>query len=768
MTAFTNKSDRVLTMLQRGLAMIVLCAIGFSVPQGASAQNYSFANVTVEGNRRIETGTILTYLGFGRGETVSAAQINDGAQEIRATGLFESVDIVPQGNSLVIRVTEYPTVNRISFEGNRRINDAELAGLVRSQPRRVYNPLQAETDTAAIVQAYADRGRINATVAPRIIERSDNRVDLVFEVFEGGISEVERISFVGNRAYSERRLRRVLETKQAGLLRLLISRDTYAADRVAFDQQVLTDFYRSRGYVDFQIRNVDVNLTRERDAYMITFNIQEGQQFRFGNLSVSSQVEGADAQLFQDALHTRMGVVYSPDLIEQDIARLERLAIRQGLNFVRVEPRITRNDRTLTLNVDFVLTNGPRIFVERIDIEGNNTTLDRVIRSQFDVVEGDPFNPREIRQSAERIRALGFFSNADVDAREGSSPDQVVIDVDVAEAPTGSLSFGGNFSTDNGFALLARFNQRNFLGRGQALSFNVRAGKSDRQFTFGFTEPRLLGRDLSFGLDLSYATTNRQNARYDTTLGQIRPRIGFPVSENGRLSVFYEYDYTKIDNVAASASPFIHADTGSVATNALGYSYSYDTRRTGLNPNAGILFRFGQEFAFGGAEYIETTAEITAQTRVMSEEVTLRATLEGGLLSFGGGQNSRISDRYFLGSRTMRGFEPGGIGPRDTRTNDGLGGNAYAVARLEAQFPIGLPEEYGISGGAFIDYGSVWDTGLNSAFVEYDDWTPRAVAGVSLFWDTPVGPLRFNFTEPLDVQPNDVVKTFDVTISTEF
>ncbi len=764
----------ILNRCRMGTLVVLLLASGWmAYATPVSAQNFTFSNVSVEGNQRIETATILNYLGFARGETVSAGVINDAAQRIRATGLFETVDVVPQGNTLVIRVAELPTVNQITFEGNSRVRDAELAAVVRSQPRRVYSPSQAEADTAAITQVYADQGRINATVAPRIIERSDNRIDLVFEVFEGGLTEVERISFVGNRTYSERRLRRVLETKQAGILRAVISRDTFIADRVAFDQQVLADFYQSRGYIDFQVQNVDVSLTRERDAYLITFNVQEGQKFSFGNLTVTSEVAGADPQFYEDAMRLRTGVTYSPELIERDIERLERLALRQGLNFVRVDPRITRNDRTLTLDVEFALVNGPRIFVERIDIEGNNTTLDRVIRSRFDVVEGDPFNPRQIRESAERIRALGYFGSADVDAREGSSPDQVVVDVDVTEAPTGSLSFGGNFSTDNGFSLLTRFDQRNFLGRGQALSFNISGGSENQVYSFSFTEPRLLGRDLSFGIDVSFQETNSQNALYDTTRGTIRPRIGFPISENGRLVLYYAYEYTDVRNYSPedplNPSPFIVADVaeGGLDTNALGYSYSYDTRRTGLNPNAGILFRFGQEFGLGDASYIETTAEITAQTRVLAEEVTLSATLEGGILNYTSG-DSRITDRYFLNSRTLRGFEAGGFGPRDILSDDALGGNAFAVARFEAQFPLGLPEEYGLSGGLFLDTGSSWDVGSNSAGVLYDDFTLRTVAGVSLFWITPIGPLRFNYVEPLDVQANDQVKRFDVTISTEF
>lgn len=756
---------RYLIVLFLGVAS--LCA------SPALAQNFAFSNVVIEGNQRVASGTILSAAGISRGETVSAGELNAAAQNVRASGLFSSVDVSPQGNTLTISVVEYPTVNRISIEGNRQVRDAELLAAVRSQPRRVYSPAQAEADVLAITQIYLDKGRINASVTPRIIERSDNRVDLVFEVSEANVTEIERISFVGNRSFSERRLRGVLGTKQAGVLRAIISRDTFVRDRIAFDRSVLTDFYQSRGYADFQVQNVDVALTRERDAYLITFNVQEGQKFTFGDISVSSEITGPVVEEFQAALRTRTGSTYNPVAIDNDIARLERLAIRKGLNFVQVDPRITRNDRALTLDVNFALVRGPRIFVERIDIEGNNTTLDRVVRNQFRVVEGDPFNPREIRESAERIRALGFFANANVEAREGTGEGQVIIDVDVEEAPTGSLSFGANYNSDTGVGLLASFRQSNFLGRGQALNFQISTAETNRVFSFDFSEPQFLGRDLRFNLGVDYRTTDNENALYDTETLSIRPGFTFPVSENGRLGVFYAFDYTDLTDVSPDASPIIiaEADEGAVSTNAIGYSYSYDTRRTGLNPNAGVLFRFAQEFGLGDSQYIKSTALVSAETKVLNEEVTLRATLEGGNLSYSKG-DSRVTDRFFLGSRTLRGFEAGGIGPRDANTDDALGGNSFAVARLEAEFPIGLPEEYGISGGAFIDYGSVWDVGnlrgVSEADILYNDFTPRTVAGLSVFWNTPLGPLRFNFTEAIDAQEFDRAKNFDVTISTKF
>lgn len=758
------------TLLQR-LLFVLFLGFGAIFATYASAQSYVFNAVQIDGNQRVEDGTILSFAGISRGTSVTAGELNDAVQRIRNSGLFENVDVTPRGRTLVISVVERPTVNRISVEGNTKVRDADLLSVVQSQARRVYSPDQAERDTTAISQVYASKGRINAIVRPSIILRSDNRVDLVFTVVEAGVTEIERISFVGNRFYSEGRLRRVLETKQAGILRAIISRDTFVEDRIAFDRRALTDFYNSRGYVDFEIQNVDVALTRERDAYLVTFNVQEGQKFTFGNVTLISDIPEADAQVFRDELKLRTGAVYSPALVDREIARLERLALRLGLNFVQVDPRITRNDRDLALDIEFALVRGPRIFVERIDIEGNNTTLDRVVRNQFRIVEGDPFNPRSIRESAERIRALGFFGNANVEAREGSSANQVIIDVDVEEGNTGSLSFGANYNSDTGLGLVASFRQSNFLGRGQGVNFQLSTAESNRRLSFSFQEPQFLGRDLGFGLNLDYSTTDNENALYDTETFRFKPSLTFPVSENGRLQLFYAYNYEDITGVTTTSAPIVDDGLiGGVGSSSIGYGYSFDTRRTGLNPNAGVVFRFGQEFGFGDAQYIKTTALAAAETKVLNEEVTLRATIEGGYLDYTKGQ-SRITDRFFLGSRQMRGFEPGGIGPRDAVTDDALGGNVFAVARLEAEFPIGLPSEYGISGGAFIDYGSVWDIGRAAPVgttLLYDDFTARTVAGLSIFWDTPIGPLRFNFTEALDAQEFDTPKSFDVTISTSF
>jgi len=749
-----------------------------ALPDTALAQAFSFSSVSIEGNQRIESGTILSFAGIARGQTVSAAELNDASQRIRASGLFESVDLVPQGNRLVIRVTEFPTVNIINFEGNNRIKDEDLATIVQSQSRRVYSPTTAEADAALITEAYAQQGRLTATVRPRIIRRSDNRVDLVFEIFEGGVVEIERIGFVGNQVYSDRRLRRVLETKQAGLFRALVRSDTFVEDRLEFDKQVLADFYSSRGYVDFRTTAVNAELTEERDGFLITFNVQEGQQFRFGEVTTSSDLAEIDPDIYQAALKVRPGVVYSPSIVENSIARLERLAIQEGLNFIRVDPRITRNDRDLTLDVEFVLTRGPRIFVERIDIEGNTTTLDRVVRRQFDVVEGDPFNPREIRESAERIRALGFFATSEVDAREGSSPEQVIIDVDVEEQPTGSLSFGGSYSTSGGFGAAISFRERNFLGRGQQLSLAATSGVDNRRYSFSFAEPAFLGRDVRFGIDLSYFETDSQTADYDTAVASFSPSFAFPVSENGRLQLRYTAEATDIDiNDEADLGLIVRAEgeRGRIIESSIGYTYSYDTRRTGLNPNAGVLLEFGQDFGGvgGDAQFVKTRARAIAQTMILNEEVTLRATFEGGALNYSG-DGSRVTDRFFMGPAQMRGFEFGGIGPRERGStasgsyDDPLGGNLFAVARFEAEFPLPLPEEYGISGGLFYDVGSLWGLDQSNGDVVSEDASARHTIGMSLFWNTPIGPLRFNFSEALKKEEFDKTQSFELTISTQF
>jgi outer membrane protein insertion porin family len=427
------------------------------------------------------------------------------------------------------------------------------------------------------------------------------------------------------------------------------------------------------------------------------------------------------------------------------------------------------------LDVTFAITRGEKVFVERIDIEGNTTTLDQVIRRQFRTVEGDPLNPREVRRAAERIRALGFFANAEVEAEPGSGPDQVVVNVDVEEQPTGSLSFGVSYGANSGVAFNVGLTETNFLGRGQGLAVSISSGTSNLNSSVRFTEPAFLGRDLRFGVGAYYRTTDQDNARYNTRNIGFDTSLGFPTGELSRLELRYRISQDRISDVSADSSDILlrEAAQDALLTSALGYTYSYDNRVEGVNTRGGILFRFSQDFAGlgGDTKYISTTALAVAEQRVFNEEVTLRAIFEGGVLTSLGDNTTRVTERFFANGK-IRGFEANGIGPRDLNaTNeDALGGNAYATIRFEADFPLGLPEEYGISGGLFLDAGSVWsldDTAGTGGPVD-DKAYLRSAIGVSVFWDTPIGPLRFNFAKPLVKEDYDIEQTFDLTITTTF
>jgi len=762
-------------------AVALMTALAISAPLGlmpAPAAALVFNDIRVEGNAQIETATILSTLNLPRGQDVSPGEVNDALQRLQNSGLFETVELVPQGGQLVVRVSEYPTINQISFEGNRRLNNARLSEIVRSQSRRVYQPSQAIQDAQTIAQVYAAEGRLAARVDPRIIRRSGNRVDLVFEIREGAVTEIERISFTGNRAFSDRRLRNVLETKQAGLLRTFIRRDTFAPERIPLDERLLTDFYRSQGFADFRVQAIAPEIARERDAFFITFNIQEGPRYRFGQVNTVSEIPGVDASAFAEQNRVQRGGVYNPSVIDTTIRRMETVAIQRGLNFVNIEPRITRNPQNQTLDLTFALTRGQRIFVERIDIEGNTTTLDEVIRRQFNTVEGDPFNPREIRNSAERIRALGYFADAQVETRQGSGPDQVIVGVNVEEQPTGSLSFGASYGVNSGVGFNASLTEQNFLGRGQTLGLQISTASGDRAAGINFVEPFFLGRDLRFGFAANYNETESLNSDYDTRSIRIQPSIEFPISENGRLELRYRISEDKLDNVTENSSPLLIDEEGTRLTSALGYSYNWDSRRTGLDPLTAYRFRFSQDFAGAGGDTktITTTALGGIESTAWRDNVTLRAEIEAGAIYTYGDYSTWILDRFRTGNR-IRGFEPNGLGPRDlvAANEDALGGNYYWAARAEAQFPIGLPEEYGITGGLFADVGSLWGLDQNSytaadgsTVTIDDDMYVRASVGASIFWTTPIGPLRFNFSKAVRKEDYDLDQNFDLTIQTRF
>ena len=733
----------------------------------------SFTSIEVNGNYRIETATILSVADTPLNVPLSDSDVNGSLQRLMSSKLFEKVEFKIDNSVLKIAVKEFPTINQISIEGNKRLTDEQLIKLISSKPLKVYSTNLARSDAEKLASAYGSVGRITAEVKPFIIRRSDNRIDLVFEVFEGQVIEVNRLSFIGNQNFSDRRLRRVLKTKQAGLLRKFRTNDTFAEDRIELDKQLLRDFYSSRGYIDFKVLSATSVLTRQRDSFFVTFKIDEGFSYALGDVLVSSDLPDVQLEGFSEIINLKSGVPFSPIYIDKAISRAEKLASDKGFNFIRVDPIVDRNDATRTLNVTFNLVRGPRIFVERIDISGNSTTIDRVIRQRFDTVEGDPFNPRKIREASARIDALGFFEPVSINSKAGSDDNNIIIDLKVKEVPTGSLTFGASYGQAAGFGGNIQLEQRNLLGRGQRLSLSVDTAASTKTYSINFAEPKFLGRDLSFGINIFNTSTNSQFSAYDTTSHGVNPSISFPVSKYGNTSLFYSFGRTSVENLPSTSSQILQDENSAKSSSIIGATYGFDTRKTGFNPDAGVNLVLSQKFAGigGGNQYLKTNALLGGQTELFNGDLRLTGEIEAGRIqSFSGA--SSILDRYFANGGAIRGFEHNGIGPRDisAQNKDALGGNLFAAARFEAMFPIGFLESYGMSGGSFYDIGSVWelDNTAGTSGVVNDSLSLRSAVGLSLFWKTVIGPLRINYSKALAKKSYDKTQILELTVSTNF
>ena len=771
---FNLKNSTGLRACAVSLALAIVPTMGTITPALAqSSSAFVFDRIDVSGNQRISADTIRAIADLPTGTRLTPGRINDALQNLTNSGLFQTVNIRTERGRAVIEVVENPTINRVSIEGNRRLDDKVLLPLLQSQSRRAFSATIAEADVQAIVDAYSTSGRLATSVDAKIIRRTDNRVDLVFEVSEGKITEVRRIGFVGNRSYSDRRLRRSLASKQAGILKSVFKNDTFIQDRLEFDKQQLRDFYLSRGYLDFRVNSATSELSRSRDAFLVTFNVTEGQQYTVGDVTVVSELNGLEVEGFEKLFSLKTGAVYNNKRLETALERMDDRTAREGFPFARATPRFVRNDDDRTVDIEFEITQGPRQFVERIDIEGNAATLDRVIRREFKLAEGDAFNRREVARAADRIRALRLFESVSVESREGSNPDQAVVDVNVVEQPTGSLSFGVTYNSESGAAGTASLTQRNFLGRGQALSASISTARDSENYLLSFTEPAMFDRDLSAGFRLYYTTVNATTIPLDLVTKGFEPTVSFPVSEFGRVSIGYRFSEDELSlPEGTTVSPIITADIGTTTTSSLKLGYVLDKRNSLVDPTSGFVFSASQEVAGlgGDQEFSKSVAKLKAFKSFLGEELVVSAEIEGGVLSnFGTG--SRVMDRFQLGGDTLRGFSSGGIGPRDAAntSGDSLGGNFYALGTLEASFPLGLPEEYGVFGGVFVNAGSVWGLDNTVGFSAVDDsMKVRSAVGVSLFWETALGPLRFNWSRPIQKEDYDIVENFRFTVQARF
>ena len=751
------------------ILFIVILLLSFSIlPNKAHTQETLVSSINVDGNKRISSDTIVSLSKVQVGSAYSPTQLNSALQSIKKSSYFKTVDISIFNNILNINVIENPTINSISFEGNNTLSDINLNELIRSKQRQTLLISQVEKDTDKIATAYADTGRISAIVTPKVIELSDNRVDLVFEIAEGRITEVEKITFTGNRVFSDLRLKGVIATKQAGIFRRFIKSDTFVKDKLDYDIDLLRNFYINKGFIDFEVQS-SVELTREKDAFLINYNIKEGQKYIFSEIKFDTSKLNIDEKSLDKINRIKNGSKYDRRRVTKLIDEIDIYLAKNGFNFFEPVPVVSRNDENLTMNVEIQINETRKVFVERIEVEGNSTTLDEVIRLQFDFVEGDPFNRRKVLEAVDKIRGLGFFSNVETSTRNGSAPEKIIIEVKLTEKPTGSLGIGAGYNSSDGTVATFNVNERNFLGKGQTVKLDLSTSKIEKQTELGFEDPSFLGRNLLAGISFGQTSTTPSSVPLSTDKLYFEPKIGFPLSRDSKLTIEYSFDQEDVKLTTASnlVSPIIRDDVGKKNKSALIFIYSLDKTNSVVTPTAGYDFRIIQELnGLGGdISFSKTNLNFRTYRTILRDDIILSSNLSSGVIV---GSDASLMNRFSLGGDRLKGFRNQGIGPYDSTYDTHLGGKMYTSLSLEASFPIGIPEEYGIYGGIFLDTGSLWGLDNTDSGRIDDSSEIRSALGFSIFWESAIGPLRFNWSSPIKKETNDVTENFRFTIDTRF
>lgn len=754
-------------MIARAVLLIVLLLVGIA-PASAQQSGGPIREIIIEGSHRIEQSTVRSYLLVREGDPFDSERIDRSLKSLFATGLFADISIDRQAQALVIRLVENPIINRIAFEGNQRVEDEVLETEVQLRPRVVFTRTKVQEDLQRILDVYKVRGRFAASVVPKVIRLEQNRVDLVFEIDEGELTKVENIRFVGNRAMDDSDLREVIRTKEAIWYRFFTSDDTYDPDRLAFDRELLRRHYLSEGYADFRVRSVVAELTPERDSFFITFTLDEGQRYKFGTFDISSELRGLDGDTLRGLVEFEEGDWYDSDLVDEVVDKLTDEVGNLGFAFVDIRPQIDRDRENRTINLNFRINEGPRVFVERIDITGNVRTIDKVIRREFRLVEGDAFNSAKLRRSQQRIRNLGYFSNVEVEQGPGSAPDKAVVSVNVEERSTGSLSVGAGFSTDAGVIGEFSLRERNLLGRGQELGLSVSIGAKKNQVDLAFTEPYFLDREVRAGVDIFRRSSDLQASRsHDFTETGGGVRFGYPLSENLSQTLRYQFRASEIENVQVRASNLIRAQEGTRYVSEVSQILLYDQRDSRISPTDGYFVRLGSDLAGLGGDvaYLRNTASSGYFLPVADEWVLSTRGRVGYIVGLG--EDVEIADRYFLGGSTLRGFEAAGVGPRDKSTNDALGGEWVYNGTVELGFPVGLPNEFGIRARMFTDFGSAGGVSPSNANV-LDPGSLRLSVGAGLGWSSPLGPIAIDFGSPILEEDEDRDELIRINFGTRF
>ncbi len=744
------------------LVLLVLAFAGESRAQGV------ISDIRVQGVQRIDPETVRSYLSLRAGDPFDNDRLDRSLKTLFATGLFADVAFRREGDVLMVSVVENPIINRIAFEGNRKLDSETLTQEATLRPRVVYTRTKVQADVKRILDLYRRKGRFAATVEPKIIQLPQNRVDLVFEIEEGDVTGVRRISFVGNKRYGDSALRGIIQTKESAWYRILSSDDNYDPDRVSFDRELLRKHYLNAGYADFRVVSAVAELVPERTGFYITFTLEEGERYKFAKLDIKAELKNLDPELLKTDIQVSEGDWYSSEKIDEAIQRMTIRLGNLGYAFVDIQPVLERRREDKSVNVTFDVREGPKVYVERIDITGNVRTLDKVIRREFRLVEGDAFNAARLQRSRQRIQSLAFFKKAEVANTPGSTPDKTVIKVEVEEKSTGEISFGAGYSTSEAVVGQVELRERNLLGRGQEFRIAGSLSAVRREIDFSFTEPYFLDRDVSAGVDLFHITRNNQStSSYDDRRTGFGFRFGYQLSEPMRQTLRYSLSDVEILNVKSDASRFIRESAGTRVTSLIGQDLMYDKRDNRAEPTDGYYIRFSSDFAGAGgdARFIRPSLGAGWYYSIAADYVV--SLLGQGGWVYGLNDDVTIQDRYFIGGTTLRGFRSSGIGPRDITTGDALGGNKYYTATAEMSFPLGLPKDLPILGRVFTEVGSLW--GIDVAGPEIRDLNSlRGSAGFGLSVNSPVGPIRIDLARSFMKEPFDRTELLRISFGTRF
>lgn len=777
--------------LTRKLRPLLLAAVGMLLltPVLAEAQNRPrgpavraveapggvLTAVEVRGNQRIEVSTIRSYMLLGPGDTYDTDRSDRSLRSLFATGLFRDVRISRDGSRLIVDVVENPLINRVAFEGNRRVSDDVLRPETQLRPRAVYTTQLVQSDRQRILDLYARRGRFAARVEPKVIELDQNRVDVVFEIQEGDAALVARINFVGNRAYSDARLRDVVSTKEQAFYRFLSSSDTFDPDRLNFDRELLRRYYLRTGYPDVQIGIATAELAPDRSGFFLTYNVDEGPRYTFGTIEITSAFPALNVADLRRFLEVSQGAWYDGDAVERSAQAVADGANLRGFPFVDVQPRIVRDTENKRIDITFAVNEAPRVFVERIDINGNTRTQDRVIRREFRLAEGDAFNAAQTRRSRERIRNLGYFSDVQITNTPGSAPDRTVLNTQIVERATGEVSIGGGYSTDAGFLADFGLRERNLSGTGIDARLNATLAQRRSQLDLSVTDPAFLDRNLAVGGDLFFIQRNLQTiSQYSERRAGFAVRAGYEFNERLRQSWSYSLVNRDIYDIQPNASIYIREQQGTTLLSQVSQTLSYDTRDNRIEARRGYFLRLGTDVAGLGGDVAYVRARLDGALFLPFEQVfgdpdyVLTISASAGILEpFSSTSNQdRIVDRFFLGGENLRGFALGGAGPRDLTTNDALGGRRLWTQSTEMRFPLPVPSEIGLLGRAFVDVGGLWDTIPGTGIG--DSSSPRVGAGVGISWRSPFGLINVDIARALVKQSYDQTQVFRFGFGTRF